>query len=116
MTNFFKDTNTKPLAIAALVCLVLLAAFIVWFIAMGTPAHAVETREYYALTTEVVEIDRAADIVTCEDSNGNLWEFYGVEDWEIGDCASLLMDTCGTATIYDDAICGTTYGQWALTR
>lgn len=116
MTNFFKDDNTQPLAIVTLVCLVLLAACIVWFAMTAKPAQTIEEHDYYALTTEVVEIDRVNDVVTCEDSNGNLWEFYGCEDWQEGDCASLLMDTCGTETIYDDEVCGTTYAQWTLAQ
>ena len=64
---------------------------------------------YYALTTEVVELDRENDIVVCEDFNGNLWEFYGCEDWQIDDVASLLMDDNGTLTIYDDEIASARY-------
>ena len=71
---------------------------------------------YYALTCEVVEIDREANTVTCEDYNGNLWEFYGTEDWQEGDCASLLMNSKGTPSIYDDAIEGARYSAWTLTR
>lgn len=70
----------------------------------------------YALTTVVVETDTATDVVTCEDSNGNLWEFYGVEDWQVGDCASLLMNDQGTPIIYDDTIEGARYSAWTLTH
>ena len=71
---------------------------------------------YYALTACVVEIDRDNDIVTCEDYDGNLWEFYGVEDWEVGDCASLLMESHGTAKINDDTIRDARFSAWELTR
>ena len=63
----------------------------------------------YALTTKVVELDRENDVVVCEDFNGNLWEFYGCEDWQIDDIASLLMDDNGTPTIYDDEIVSARY-------
>lgn len=63
----------------------------------------------YALTTKVVELDNENDIVMCEDFNGNLWEFYGCEDWQIDDIASLLMDDNGTPTIYDDEIVSARY-------
>ena len=63
----------------------------------------------YANLTTVVELDRDADVVTCEDYNGNLWEFYGVEDWEIGDLCNLVMFDCGTAEITDDVIVRATY-------
>ena len=59
----------------------------------------------YPLTVVVIELDREGDIVTCVDGADNFWEFYGVEDWQTGDFASLLMDDNGTPnTIYDDVI------------
>ena len=64
---------------------------------------------YYALTTVVVEVDRDNDTVTCEDYNGHLWEFYGCEDWEIGDLCNLVMFDCGTAEVTDDVIVRATY-------
>ena len=61
--------------------------------------------EIYPLTVQVVELDHEADVVACVDGAGNGWEFYGVEDWQIGDFASLLMDDNGTPeAIYDDVI------------
>lgn len=72
--------------------------------------------EYYSLTACVVEIDREGDIVTAEDSTGNRWQFYGVEDWQIGDCASLLMWDNGTDLIFDDEVRGTRYNAWTLTH
>ena len=64
----------------------------------------------YPLTVQVVELDHDADVVVCVDGAGNDWEFYGVEDWQVGDFASLLMDDNGTAeTIYDDVITMTHY-------
>ena len=75
-----------------------------------------QVNNYYALTAQVVKIDRAQDIVTVEDSVGNLWEFYGAEDWEIGDCASMVMDDMGTDRIYDDEIVSAQYAAWTLTK
>lgn len=71
---------------------------------------------YYALATKVVKINRETDVVTCEDCNGNLWEFYGAEDWEVGDNANLLMNSKGTPKIEDDEICGATYANWDLSH
>ena len=71
---------------------------------------------FYALTTQVVEIDRDAGIVTVEDANGNLWEFEGVEDWEVGDCASMIMSDNGTDAIFDDEILDIRYSNWTLTH
>jgi hypothetical protein len=73
-------------------------------------------RNTYALTCEVVEVDRVRDVVTCEDYNGNLWEFYGCEDWQTGDCASLLMDSRGTESVHDDTITHARYSGWTLNK
>ena len=68
-------------------------------------AKAKVEHSVYPLTVQVVELDRENDIVTCADGAGNGWEFYGVEDWQVGDFASLLMDDNGTTeTIYDDIV------------
>ena len=63
----------------------------------------------YPLTTKVVMVDYPTDVVWCKDFNGNIWEFYGCEDWAIGDIASLLMNDNGTEIIYDDEIMSARY-------
>ena len=68
----------------------------------------------YALTTKVVELDKSTNKVMCEDSNGNIWSFTEIEDWSIGDCASLLMNDNGTKIIYDDTIVEAHYSAWNL--
>lgn len=109
--------------ILSIICFVLLLALVTLFFFLVV--HGQKPKDigenltngwYYALTTCVVEVDRDNDIVTCEDSNGNLWEFYGCEDWQEGDCASLLMNSKGTPSIYDDAIEGAHYSAWTLTH
>lgn len=85
------------------------------WIAHGKPMKD-SVHEYYALATKVVEINRVENVVTCEDCNGNLWQFTGVEDWEVDDNVNLLMDKCGTVEIYDDEICGTSYANWILSK
>ena len=78
---------------------------------------AVETNgEYYALTARVEDISEAADLVLVKDGNGNLWTFKGVEDWQIGDCASLLMWDNGTENIKDDEIISARYNSWNLEK
>lgn len=72
---------------------------------VGTLCNPASTHSVYPLTVQVIELDCEGDIVTCVDGADNLWEFYGVEDWQTGDFASLLMDDNGTPnTIYDDVI------------
>lgn len=66
---------------------------------------------YYPETGKVVEI--CNDTVSVETYTGNVFEFYGSEDWMIGDCISLIMDGCGTAEVNDDVIITVKYsGVW----
>lgn len=68
------------------------------------PVHS-----YYALTTKVIKLDYEQDVIYCEDGNGNVWSFYGTEDWDIGDTTSLCMNDMGTEQIYDDEIISARY-------
>ena len=52
----------------------------------------------YSISTTVTEIN-----------DGNIWEFYGVEDWEVGDSCALTMYYNKTEQIFDDEIIRTTY-------
>lgn len=114
MTNFYKDSNTHGLAILATVLLAIFIGCCVWFICIGKPATAKPS--YYALATVVTAIDSTEDAVICEDSTGNVWAFYGIEDWQVGNNANLLMHDNGTKSIYDDVICGATYANWDLSH
>lgn len=99
---YFKEPNTRPLAIACVVVLALLVFFLVWFSLMPTITEPTET--LYPLAVRVSTIDREADVVKCIDGAGNVWEFFGCEDWQEGDFAALLMNDKGTPSIYDDEI------------
>lgn len=63
----------------------------------------------YDRMTIVTDIDEENDIVICTDLYGFEWEFYGVEDWFVGDIANLTMYNNGTQIIFDDFIISTTY-------
>ena len=64
----------------------------------------------YPLTTIVIEINEDENTVACEDYDGNVWEFYGIENWKEGDLATLLMDACDVSNDYDDEIVEIRYG------
>lgn len=67
--------------------------------------------ENYPETGKVVSI--SGDAVTVETSTGNLFEFYGSEDWFVGDIVSMIMDSCGTVQVNDDVIITVKYsGVW----
>ena len=74
--------------------------FALSFVSCIRPADSIQ----YAKTAKIIEVNRITDTVTCEDYNGNLWEFTECEDWEVGDIAALLMNNNGTESIYDDTI------------
>ena len=69
--------------------------------------NANQQKHLYPLTTTVTEINN--DTVTVEDSNGNLWSFNGVEDWQVNDGCTLIMDSNGTENVTDDKILSETY-------
>ena len=58
--------------------------------------------KYYPETGKVISV--SGDVVTVETCTGNLFEFYGAEDWMIGDCVSMILNSCGTPTVEDDEI------------
>ncbi len=68
--------------------------------------------DVYANCGIVVSVDYDEDIVTIEDFSGNLWQFFGCEDWEINDICAMVMNTNGTDIIFDDIIVNATYCGW----
>ena len=70
-----------------------------------------ESENRYPETGVVVEI--YDDTVVVETSTGNIFEFFGAEDWFVGDIVSMIMDSCGTTEITDDMIIAVKYsGVW----
>ena len=99
------NSNTKPFAIAIIILTALLLTALIFFCWMDYNRSINADHVFYPLTAQVVDLNREADTVTCVDGAGRMWAFCGVEDWQINDLASLLMDNNGTVkTIYDDII------------
>ena len=98
-----------------LICAIIIACAVIYlYIRPETAATPKVT--YYALTAKVIKLDSINDIVAVEDSTGNIWEFYGTQDWELNDCVSLVMNNQGTDSIFDDSIENATFSAWTLTR
>ena len=96
---------TRKTTIITTIAFFAVIALIAGFATFEVNAHVNNTADrLYPLNTVVQEINEKTDTVTCADYNGNLWEFYGVEDWQEGDFATMIMDTCGTTNIFDDEI------------
>jgi hypothetical protein len=64
----------------------------------------------YDLNTVVIGTDLLTDTVYALDTTGNIWSFYGVEDWDVGDgCRLQMYDNRTPQIIEDDVILRTTY-------
>lgn len=70
---------------------------------------AIIAQNTYYLFGRIAEFDYEKDIVTVETHDGNLWQFYGIEDWELGDRCLLLMYNNNTSVAEDDMIVRATY-------
>lgn len=106
MKRTFEDYVILVLWVATLLCVAVFETLAI--IINDTPSTD------YAMTCKVVEIDHENDLVIMVDSNGFEWAWEGIEDWQIGDCASMLMDNNGTAEIFDDVILSMNYNAWEL--
>lgn len=58
----------------------------------------------YTLDTTVIETNQTNNVVACEDSTGNIWEYESRVVCSVGAERVLVMDNKGTTTIYDDEI------------
>lgn len=96
---------TKFQTLFIIVALAIVAAFT--DLSLAKLYNANQISHLYPLSTTVMEINN--DIVTVEDSNGNLWSFNGAEDWEINDSCALIMNDNNTKDICDDVIISTRY-------
>lgn len=67
--------------------------------------------EYYPRTAFITSFDYTTDCVIVTDWAGMEWEFIGIEDWQIDDIVSMMMDDNNTPdNIYDDIIILALYG------
>ena len=100
----------KALINLCFMILILLAVF-----ALGEVVGSEDMKSRtYPRTAVVVEIDRPNDTVICMDSVGTLWAFYGVEDWEVGDVVSMILDSRNTCCICDDKVINPRYSSFKL--
>ncbi len=74
--------------------------------------HNVE--HYYATTFKITDLEYETDTIIFTDANGNIWEYEGIEDWELNDTVSVLMFDNGTTNIYDDEIVSMRYSSWRV--
>lgn len=101
---------TKVTIIIVSMLLALCAVFFTLGLIVGQ--HNSHIKNYYGMTAEVVDISRPLDRVTIKDSNGNLWQFDGIEDYEVGDFCSCVMNDNNTELIFDDEIVSVQYAGY----
>lgn len=71
-----------------------------------------QTDNFYGMTAKVIEVDRENDVVVIKDFSGYVWEFGGIEDWEVDDIATCVMYDNNTKSILDDEIVNVTYNGY----
>ena len=72
-----------------------------------------KTETYYPALAVVTETNTKTDSVTIMTlPDGNLWEFYGVEDWSGGDLAACIFSDNGTPNFQDDEIITVRYSGY----
>ena len=98
--------------LTALVMSLIAMACILALVFSGCASEYTPTLEtVYPKTAVVIETGFPDGGVVCEDYEGEIWKFLpdDSEDWKDGDIVALLMDSRGTATIYDDEIISVEY-------
>lgn len=92
-----------------------IAVLLMAITAFRAVGYAVERKpnehlNYYPQTAVVVECDEQHDAVTVRTSFGWLYQFYGIEDFEVGDMVAMMMDDMDTGnSVFDDVIVGVHY-------
>lgn len=107
MRNFINNV-VIPFVSGALIALCLFGIFI-WAVSQEQQTAIENEARTYGKISHVVELDLKDDVVIVEDELGHLWEFYGVEDWQVDDCVVLVMNDQGTQAMEDDTIVSITY-------
>jgi len=93
---------------ATIRCMIaLLSALLSMFVSNGDKTSVLP--EYYA--REAIVLEFIDDEVVFEDTTENLWGAdKEVFEFEIGAECTLIMDSMGTPSIYDDEVCGVLRG------
>lgn len=93
----YNEAKTR-MAIVSLISAIAIMLVIAPFIAAYHDSVEVNQYEREAVVTEIVD-----NIQFYVDNTGNEWSTID-EDVQVGDNVILVMDTQGTANVYDDAI------------
>lgn len=70
--------------------------------------------ETYPMAGIITSLDEKNDLVTVSTGAGLLYDFYGAEDYAVGDIVAMTMDDNGTADfVLDDKIIAARYAGWS---
>ena len=83
--------------------------FILILVLVSLTTFAAADFHVYPLTGKIVDFNYEEDLVLFVDGGGMLWEFYGIEDYQIGDFVSCIVWDVGTQKIFDDEILDVVY-------
>lgn len=97
--NQMKKTN----ALSKLV-IIMTAALVLIGILGGCIQPTPSAPTAYTAAAEVVEINADSDSVFFETTDGEIFEWGGIESWSVGDCAILTFSNENTASPLDDVI------------
>lgn len=100
--RYVKEHSSKLIAVA-IVIILLGVLFYIYMVHMATDLP----KSYRTQIMQVITIDNDNN-ATLEDCEGNLFVVNG--DYAVGECYSVLFDTCNTSNITDDIVIKTTYG------
>ena len=68
------------------------------------------TISIYPNAGRIESVDEKTDTFRIVDDAGDIWEVYGIEDFQVGDNVAMIMDTNGTENwIYDDIVLSVRY-------
>lgn len=73
---------------------------------------SITVNHLYPRTGIVTKIDHENDVITVTDYTGHQWEWTGIEDWQEGDIAAMIMNDMASETIFDDEIVKVYYNGW----
>ena len=90
-----------------------IVALFVALVALFVVSIASADANIYARVGVIYEINYEEDFFVVEDSVGFLWEYNGVEDFNVGDVVAMMMaDIEGTPSILDDVILSVTFSGY----
>lgn len=101
----------KTKTIAGLVSALLIGTSGAFNVSDGTTEITIKANSegLYSKLFVVTETDSISDTVWLTDCNGNSWGWLGIEDIEVGDYYSAVMNDNGTTEIKDDFIVSLRY-------